>query len=362
MQKKVLYRNLELGVINLGGLLKDLRSKEFTGYIKNRGWNYEDYVAFWEGSPIRVISVGEDGSREELKLSDYIWIDRGKTIDVVETDPLTLANLFRDSFSVEDSRALILAGFGEEITEPIRFSLFNLENAVASFKRGHFTGYILWTNPTEIIGMCLFYDGSPIALNVGKTWDMEAQSIIASKVGGNTYVHIYALDPEIVLIANSLRIGVGKQTFFSIKEVDTGVYEETDSWGGMYSFIYRGQSVVSYRVKDGEVDVVNPDFEGSVSVWSMELITTPTPIEISLSRDSVEVIPSEVAQRIKEMFVDEIGPVGPILWNRILSDLGLDESHIPKNMVDKLLNKLASEIPEGKHSEAFLSKVRRFVE
>jgi hypothetical protein len=73
------------------------------------------------------------------------------------------------------------------------------------------------------------------------------------------------------------------------------------------------------------------------------------------------VLAPEVVQKIKELFIDEIGPVGPLLWNRILRDIGLEEALIPKDMVEKLLKRLASEIPEGKHSDAFLSKVRRLV-
>ncbi len=361
MQKRVLYKNLELGVINLGGLLKELRGKEFTGYIKNRGWDYEDYIAFWEGKPVHAISIKENGEKEELKLGDYIWIERGKTIDVVETDPLSLANIFRESYSVEDSRALIIAGVGDEITEPIKFSLFNMENALASLERGHFTGYIAWTNPVEVVGMCLLYNGSPIALNSGRLWDMEAQPLIVSKLGSETYVHMYSIEPEIVLMVNSTRLGLRKETFFSLEEVEAGIYEEVHGNGGSYSFIYRGQQVFGFKLSSGEVEPFSFKAKGSASVWSVDIINTPSKIELSLNTKSVEMLSQDAIMGIKEVFVDEIGPVGPILWDRILSELGVDNNSIPKDMAEKLLNKLASEIPEESHAEAFLSRVRRFV-
>ncbi len=362
MQRRVLYKNLELGVINLGGLLKELRHREFTGYIRNKGWDYEDFIGFWEGNPMKVVSVKEDGSKEELKMGDYVWIDRGRAIDVVETDPLTLANVFRPNYSLEEVRALIIAGIGEEITDPIKFSLFNLDNALLSFKRGHFTGYIAWVNPIEVVGVCILYDGVPIALNTGKVWDMEAQSLIAGKLGDDTFIHIHTLEPEIALMANSLRIGVKKETFFSPQEIDAGIYEEVSGKGGRFSFIYKGSSIFSYSLDLGEVEYTNFELESPVSVWTISLINTPTPLEISFDKTEVEMIPPEIVHKVRDSFVEEIGPVGPVLWNRILRDLGVKEDIIPKSMIDKLLEKLASEIPDGKHSEAFLNKVRRSLE
>jgi hypothetical protein len=70
-------------------------------------------------------------------------------------------------------------------------------------------------------------------------------------------------------------------------------------------------------------------------------------------------VPEDTVRRLKEFFIEEIGPIGSLLWNRILKSNGLDEAKLSEDDFEKLVNILRDEIPDEKHKDKFIEKVRR---
>jgi hypothetical protein len=55
-------------------------------------------------------------------------------------------------------------------------------------------------------------------------------------------------------------------------------------------------------------------------------------------------VPEDTVRRLKEFFIEEIGPIGSLLWNQILKSNGLDEAKLSKDDFGKLINILMDEI------------------
>lgn len=75
-----------------------------------------------------------------------------------------------------------------------------------------------------------------------------------------------------------------------------------------------------------------------------------------------EYVKEEKVNAVKMHFIEEIGPIGPLLWNKILKDRGLTERSMREEDLKSLINVLYKEIPDSMHANRFLEKVRRVVE
>ncbi len=65
---------------------------------------------------------------------------------------------------------------------------------------------------------------------------------------------------------------------------------------------------------------------------------------------------------MRAYFIEEIGPIGPLLWNKILKERGYEERHMTKNNLMELIDILYREIPDEKQAKRFLEKARRVIE
>ena len=89
----------------------------------------------------------------------------------------------------------------------------------------------------------------------------------------------------------------------------------------------------------------------------------PSLEEILLGEESLgEEVDTEVIEKIKLKFIEEIGPVGKILFSRVSKKVGIDLEKPYRNKVEELINSLAEEIMVESRKEDFLKYCKDLLE
>ncbi len=389
MVKKFVFRDVDLGVLNLNSAFQEAKKKEITGFLKITYWSREDYVLFMEGIPFKVVTVHADGRRLSYGVEKFrVEGDQG-TATLVETsldDLVSFQALKRDPYR---DGACIFFPYGSMVQEPILMSYLDVNKGILTAQKSHLDGYIAIYTRESLLGMVIFSQGSPVAVCGGNsTFGKEALEYINTfATPSKSYISVYSVDAEILPFMYSLKPGNLKKLdvhFTIYKEAKDRIERSKISGvvilegGGIYRYdlFFRGHHVARL-IKDkgmlvaGEEDKnrlsvkIENMPESSISLYEVNLTTSPSPIEVSIAThtESVEEsggasIDSEAVGKIKDIFVKELGPVGKVLWGRILDELALNEEGMNSAQAKALLERLQKEIPDEDAREEFLSRVK----
>jgi hypothetical protein len=138
----------------------------------------------------------------------------------------------------------------------------------------------------------------------------------------------------------------------------------------LYQFFYRGVPVIGIlhcreeMVSASRIDI-KPGTENRLKVFSIDVPSETGSVNVEFVYEDVDrkvytpFVPEETVRKLKVFFIEEIGPIGSLLWNRILKSNGLDEARLSEDDFEKLVNILMDEIPDEKHKDKFIEKVRR---
>jgi hypothetical protein len=371
--RQEIREKLNLELVNVEVLIEDLKRKNFTGYVKITTWEGEDYIPFYEGNIQKVFIVTRNGI-EETTYSNYGYPQTG-VIEIVETDAVSLMNALRKDFSPETEGPLCIAGYGEEFQPPSPASHIDIEHFNKLASESNYNGYLLFFTHKEPVGMVLYYNGLPVGVFAPQRSGERAINYIRLGLK-NSHIAMLLLEPDLIpLMLAMTKLEVlksgrieGKNELEAIKDdistrrMNALLYIDRGRADRHYLFFYKGQEVkglhqtlFSIREEEGV------DITGEYKLFPLYVDTSPKSLELrfDLEDEVIDRIPVDRVKEIREAFIDEIGPVGNLLWKKILNEFGWREEAIPSSRSDSLLDRLAEEIPYEEHRENFLKKVRR---
>jgi len=379
MPRKIVYENLNAEVVDIKGLLEDLKSKKFNGYILLNKWDGEVYCIIKNGNLEKAVSFDSNG-RKELRECKEIPKDEG-IISVVETDFLELIHIFHDIPSIQFAGPTVLSGYGNPLQQPIKMSHVNFENIKKIIERERVNGYAVFFDEEDILGNIIFYEGKTVNAFSKGLFREEALNFLTKKISpAKHYVAVYSVEPELLLFINSLdRLGkIQKGRISSFEDLHILINEaskERDSFileailsndVRYYFFFFHGSLIKGLKINKGIFEDASIKDLGSLikeginfSIIHINIDMDPSPLRLEeFKKRDDEFISKEKIAEIKNAFIDNIGPVGNFIWNKKLNDYGVSEDEITKELLDALITSLSAEIPDKTYAKKFIEKVR----
>ena len=389
MVKKYVFRDIDLSVLNLDSAFQEAKKKNITGFLKITYWSREDYVLFFEGTPFKVITVHADGRRLSYGVEKFRVEGSQGTASFVETsldDIVGFQILKRDP---QRDGASIFFPYGSLVHEPTSLNYLDVNKEVLMAQNNGLDGYIAIYTRESLLGMVVFAQGNPVKIVGGNgTFGKNALEYINTfMTPAKSYMSVYNVDTELLpfmysLLPNNLRRV--ESTFNIYQEAQEYVNSSKRSaivmleGGGIYryDFFFNGQHV-DRLVKDKGLLIADEEEkhrlsikienmpESNIAVYEVIIETHPSPIEVEFaSQEPAEQqvggkkIETQDIEKVKDIFVKELGPVGKILWNRVLEELALQETEMNSMQMKLLLERLQKEMPDESAKEEFISRVK----
>ncbi len=196
----------------------------------------------------------------------------------------------------------------------------------------------------EIFGLILFSKGAPVAAFSAGLSDGTA-SIMNGKIKNSG---------ELKALAEDLK----ERKASCLLAIHDTLYNS------YHIFFHKGELVASlYRTVAIVEDI---PFEEIVPKGSFNLLALPpkqgqTTLEIPVDTEVSRRLTKKELEYIKEAFVDQVGPVGKLLWKKVLKSMNKGELDISEENVKDLIYKLAREIPDEEYRNEFLNRLRRWI-
>ncbi len=386
MQKKVLFRDIDINVLNLGNILEEVRRKELTGFLKVVYWDSDEYLLFYNGTARRAVTISSDGRRMILSPENFRVKEKDGTASLVETtvDDIVAFQEYRHD-PLKDG-ALVFFPYGTVTQEPVSLGFLDIQKVLTLAEKSHIDGYVTLYTDSNLIGMIVFAGGKPVmvASAKGSTGEDAVNDINAHLDTSTTYTSMYAVEPEVLSFLYSFepqRINKDESLFENYHVARERVEKEkanaiilTESEGiYRYDLFFRGQSVdrflkeKGFFVEDEELkeklsQKVENLPESRVRLFYIELKEKPSEVEVRFSipqQPAVEEeVPGDVVSLAKSEFVRLVGPVGRLIWDKIIREGGFKESSLSKAQFRDIIDKLIKEIPEEEGRQAFIEKIR----
>jgi hypothetical protein len=387
MLRRVAFKDLDINVLNLQNVLEDVRRRGVTGYLRVVYWDSEEYLVFVEGSPRRAVSISVDGRRLVEEPGSFTVKGKEGTATLVETTLDDLVGFFEYRHTPEKDGSLIFFPYGTLAQEPVSLNYLDVNKEISLAQRSHLTGYIALYTEEELIGMVVFSGGQPVAVFGGNgSFGEEAVAYInVNLVPSRSYMSMYVVEPEVLSFMVSMQrrnVHPVDSVFMTYQEAEQQVVgSKKDALilvesGGVfrYDLFFRGQRVERILKEKGflvegeehrnrlSVKVENMP-ERRIRLYEITLEERMEPVGISLEVAAApEVVQEEVSPElvdtVRSEFVKKMGPVGKLLWNRILNEMGLREDSLTRAQLKTLIPKLRDEIPEEDARREFLEKIR----
>ncbi len=388
MQRRAVYSELNLGAVNLNQLFVDVSSRKLSGYFKVSYWDEDHYILYTEGEAITGMSIERDGSRKNIDYKGYKPKEMSGTVSFFEV-PLINVLLFRDQQRTPPTPYNFVS-YGREFLSCMRLSHIDLEKLMHHMKESHLNGYMVLSSNREFLFMVMLQKGTPVALYSDKGYSTDGhKSFTVDRE--SSYIAAYATEPEVPLIFASMEnmekiietTFMSREEFLLVqKEVSTkkmNAFFDVLLYGGkrLYEFFYRGSLIFKTvhaldELMDEHTDIL-PGTKNRSSLYSLRIKEFLNPMDISIevasriapplrANAAFEFIEESKLVAVRAYFIEEIGPIGPLLWNKILKERGYEERHMTKNNLMELIDILYREIPDEKHAKRFLEKARRVIE
>jgi hypothetical protein len=378
MERIALYKDLSLDTVDLRNLIQEIADKKLSGYFQISYWNSDDYLLYTEGDFFWGVSVDRDGTRREITAQNYKPKSTEGSISFYQVPVVNLL-IFRHQYNTPPN-PYNFAGYGQEFLACIKLSHIDIYRLMEQIERAHIDGYLVMCSKERFILTLMFQKGLPVCSYYQNLYTLKsAQKIRLQK--DDTYVAVYATEPELPIIMSSMdTLRKEKEGTVDSEEELTLLKKEISGRklsalfdlifnGGkrLYEFFYRGVSFLKLLHHMEKIETANPSITLGVknhfSLYSLEVKESLQPIHVEFYEDTgYEYVKEEKVNAVKLYFIEEIGPIGSLLWNKILKDRGYREKSMREEDLKSLIDVLYKEIPDSMHANRFLEKVRRVVE
>lgn len=351
MWKRKVEDNLIGSVINFESLIRDLKDKKLTGFVKVEGWDFTDYVILFSGKPLRVIRK-KDNKKEFLEFRDYTLSPDTK-LSIYESSPILTAHLNK-VFSFPENQTLIFSGYGDEVFFS-QLDIVDFRKFREFLKKSSFIGYFTLYTPVKILGnfFCLY--GDIVGVNCGTLWDYKAFKELQG-YGENCFISAYHIPPEEVQLLISVREGIEQG------ENGTGFIISEE---GTIQMLHEGLILKSLKISDEEITEENLTERIKGTFYGVKFQEDFSPLELNLEllygEGEKGYVEAGTLNKVKEIFVDFMGPIGGVLFKKILGEYSSDLERIPKRSFKPFLQRLEEEIPEEGLKEEFRKKLEEVI-
>jgi len=391
MIKRVLFKDLDVNVMNIGKVYEEVRRKEVTGFLKLVYWSKDDYLLFHRGAPYKVVTFNSDGSRN-ISEADKFSVDRREgTATLVETTIDDLVGIIEDRSDVIHDGSLVFFPYGLPVQEPVSISFLDINKEFMLAQRSHLDGYVALYSDEQLFGTIVFHSGFPVAVfgGDGSFGDRAVTYINANLIPAKSFMSMYTLEPELLSFVYSMHsdnVREVEKDFSTYEEAEAVIKEErknaiviTRGEGiHRYDMFFMGQHIdrlvkekgvfLSEEMgKDRLATKVENLPSRTITVYDVSIIEKPRPIEVVIEGVEEEVVasdnevPLDKVLDIKSAYIKEMGPVGKLLWDKTLNELGFKESSMTTNHVRIVVEKLRKEIPEESATKEFLRQVENIL-
>jgi hypothetical protein len=381
MQRIELYRDLNLESVNLEEIFREIQNKSESGYLKITYWDQEDYIFYAGGKPIGGATYDRQGRKMALDYLNYRIRNYNGTLSFFRLP--TLEVLVFKYKELKFPTPYNFVSYGDEFLAPVKTTMVDPNKVLQQAKKAHLDGYIVVCDDENYKCMLFLQGGNSIAFYDGKRFIKKGEVRLSVK-RETGYVGVYSTEPEVSLLLscmNTLKLHVennfrSKEELEAIKKSITSrkttcLLDVTFSNGNrLYQFFYSGVPIVGILhsreeiISASTIDI-KPGTENILRVFSIDVPSETGSVDVEFVYEDEDrkvytpSVPEETVRKLKGFFIEEIGPIGNLLWNRILKSNGLDEAKLSKDDFERLVNILRDEIPDEKHKDKFIEKVRR---
>ncbi len=385
MQKKALFRDIDIKVLNLSNTLEEVRRKGLTGYLRTTYWEAEEFLLFVNGVPKRAITITSEGKRLLHTPETFRLKDKEGTASLVETTLDDLVAFQEYRHFLEEDGPIVFFPFGTMTQEPVSLNFLDINKELMLAERSHLDGYVALYTESSLIGAIIFAGGKPVSVidTDGRRGKYAVETISRRINPPRTYMSMYAVDPELLVFLYSLgseninKIEASPSELKEAREVITraklSAVVLTESEGiYRYDLFFRGQFVnkfvkdkALFVTEDSEVERLAEKVENlpekTIHIYEIRIVERPQPLEVNISppEEEEEILPGEVVAQIRSDFVRMVGPVGKLIWDKQIKEMDLKESALSKNQLKQIIDKLMKEIPEEDMKEEFRESIRR---
>jgi hypothetical protein len=381
MQRIELYRDLNLESVNLEEIFREIQTKSESGYLKITYWDQEDYIFYAGGKPIGGATYDRQGRKITLDYLNYRIRNYNGTLSFFRLP--TLEVLVFKYKELKFPTPYNFVSYGNEFLAPVKTTMVDPNRVLQQVKKAHLDGYVVVCDDENYKCMLFLQGGNSIAFYDGKRFIKKGEVRFFVK-RETDYVGVYSTEPEVSLLLScmdTLKLSV-ENNFRSKEELEaieksitsrktTCLLDATlSNRDKLYQFFYGGVPIVGILhsrediISASRIDI-KPGTENRLKVFSIDVPLETGSVNVEFVYEDVDrkvytpSVPEETVRKLKGFFIEEIGPIGSLLWNRILKSNGLDEARLSKDDFEKLVNILRDEIPDEKHRDKFIEKVRR---
>ena len=381
MQRIELYKDLNLESVNLEEIFREIQNKSESGYLKITYWDQEDYIFYAGGKPIGGATYDRQGKKMVLDYLSYRIKNNNGTLFFFRL-PILEVLVFKYK-ELKFPTPYNFVSYGNEFLAPVKTTMVDPNKVLQQAKRSHLDGYIVIGDDENYKCMLFLQGGNSIAFYDGRQFIKKGDVRFYVK-RETDYVGVYSTEAEVSLLLSCMdTLKLDEEDDFRSKEEleaieksitsrkSTCLLDATLSNGDrLYQFFYSGAFIV--RILHGREEMVSasridikPGTENRLKVFSIDVPLETGSVNVEFVYEDVDrkvytsYVPEETVRKLKGFFIEEIGPIGSLLWNRILKSNGLNEARLSDDDFEKLVNILRDEIPDEKHRDKFIEKVRR---
>ncbi len=381
MQRIELYKDLNLESVNLEEIFREIQTKSESGYLKITYWDQEDYIFYASGKPIGGATYDKQGRKTTLDYLNYRIRNYNGTLSFYKLSILEVL-VFKYK-ELNFPKPYNFVSYGNEFLAPVKTTMVDPNRVLQQAKKSDLDGYIVVCDDENYKCMLFLQEGNSIAFYDGKRF-IKKGDVRFSVKRETDYVGVYSTEPEVSLLLScmdTLKLGV-ENNFRSKEELEaieksitsrkiTCLLDATLSSGDrFYQFFYGGVPIVGILhsrediISASRIDI-KPGTENRLKVFSIDVPSATGSVNVEFVYEDADrkvytpSVPEETVRKLKGFFIEEIGPIGSLLWNRILKSNGLDEARLSEDDFEKLVNILMDEIPDERHRDKFIEKVRR---
>jgi len=377
MRGTPVYKDVSLATVKFESIAEEIKSRSFTGFVKVSYWDMEDYLYYLMGEAIDGIRCFPDGKRERVEYRYYKPSSNNGVFSLYATSPL---DIFAFKESLQDRiTPYTFVGYGQELIVPIQLSHTDPNRILEDMASFEAYGYMVMSQRDSFGPLITFSGGKPVCLYKSGIFKHSGKESLWVDTH-DSYVAVFRTEPEFVNFVTSLdslrRLeDVKLKRLTDIKNIvgklEGGftLLEIVLSYGLRLFMLLSGRSVVFKMVRDcaqvlTEKQLPTSEGEYLLRLYGIDIRGQFTPLEInfsSLEEEVVEYVPREELSAINKAFIEELGPIGAVVWKKVFERLGFEADKLPKNRLEEFINTLAKEIPDEKHANRFIEKTRRWI-
>jgi len=390
MLRRTVFRGLDVNVLNLDNVLREVSRRELTGYLRVVYWDKDDFLLFSEGLPFKAVTVRSDGRRLFHEAQGFRIEQRDGSATLVETSLDELVAFQEYRHSPERDGALIFFPYGTVVQEPVSVSFLDLNKQFLLAQRSHLNGYMALYTEEDLMGLVIFQSGLPVAVlgADGSFGESAVEYINSVLIPTESRMSMYAVEPEFLPFLYSLHADNMSRVdsiFMTYQEVQEHVSSRRISAlvliesEGIYRYdlFFQGQHVErilkekGFLVAEGDRERLSMKVENlperKIQLYEIRLVERVSPMEVVFEGTSARApatdsyLPSELVERVKDIFVEEMGPLGRLLWDRTIEIMGFRESMLNGKQMRLLTERLRREIPEEEAARRFVRKIKEFL-